>query len=320
MYEINASLTKENLLSKIDSYSIFKYYCNNFKKIGKPFRSPFHEDAHPSAFIIYYNGDFMFKDFGGETLRAVDFVMKMYNLSFRDALEKINYDFGLNLDGKKGETIEFPEIEDEIIYEAFTSIIKVKKRDWNERDISYWGEFGIGYSTLKKFNVVPISFFSINDWMYKAAELAYSYEYYWEEGIFRRKIYQPLSKNKWYSNGGFVVQGEGMLPKYGDLLIITSSLKDVMALYELGYIAIAPTSETSFVPEIYFKKQNSRFKRIILFMDSDTTGIKRSLELNKKWQLDYILIPPVYNKKDISDFNKTYGKELSKILIKDLLK
>lgn len=320
MYEISADLSKENLLSRIDSYSIFKYYCPNFKKINKPFKSPFHEDKHPSAFVIYYEGDFLFKDFGGDSLRAIDFVMKMYNLSFRDALEKINYDFGLGLSGKEGTNVEIPELDDTIVYEKTTSIIKIKRRDWNEKDLSYWGSFGIGYKTLNKFNVVPISYFSINEYMYKAEELAYSYEYYWEDSIFRRKIYQPLSKNKWYSNGGNVVQGEGVLPKFGELLIITSSLKDVMTLYELGYIAIAPTSESTFVPDTYFEKQHKRFKKIILFMDSDTTGIKRSLELNRKWGLDYILIPKEYNKKDISDYSKTFGKEMTKLLLKTLIR
>lgn len=320
MYEISAVLSKENLLSKIDSYSIFKYYCPNFKKINKPFRSPFHEDKNPSAFVIHYDGDFLFKDFGGDSLRAVDFVMKMFNLSFRDALEKINYDFGLNLGGKQGEHVEIPEVEESVVYEKSTAIIKIKRRDWNEKDLAYWGSFGIMLETLNKFNVVPISYFSINGYMYKAAELSYSYEYYWENDIFRRKIYQPLSKAKWFSNGGDVVQGEGMLPKSGDLLIITSSLKDVMVLYQLGYTAIAPTSESTFVPDKYFEKQTNRFKKIILFMDSDAAGIKQSLKFNEKWGLDYILIPRDINKKDVSDFNRAYGYESSVLLLNKLLK
>ena len=318
MYEITADLSKENLLSKIDSYNIFKYYCSEFKSVGKPFRSPFREDKHPSAFIIHYNGDLLFKDFGGDSLRAVSFVMKLFNLTFRDALEKINFDFNLGLNGNWSNNLI--ELEENIyIPEKDTTIIRIKKRDWNELDISYWNSFGIQISTLNSFNVVPISFFSINDYMFKAAELSYSYEYYWYEDVFRRKIYQPLSKDKWYSNGGYVVQGEGMLPKEGDLLIITSSLKDVMTLYELGYTAIAPTSETSFVPATYFEKQNKRFKRIIVFMDSDDTGIKRSIELNKRWNLEYILIPKEYERKDISDFNKKYGREKSKKLLRNLI-
>lgn len=319
MYEITATLSKENVLSRIDSYNIFKYYCPNFKTIGKPFRSPFREDKHPSSFIIHYDGDLLFKDFGGESLRAISFVMKLFNLTFRDALEKINFDFNLGLNGNwSNNSIELENI---IIPEKDITTIRIKKRDWDESDLLYWNSFSILTSTLIKFNVVPISFFSINDYMFKAAELAYSYEYYWQDSVFRRKIYQPLSKDKWYSNGGDVVQGEGMLPKEGDLLIITSSLKDVMTLYELGYTAIAPTSETSFVPDIYFEKQSSRFKSKLLFFDSDDTGIKRSKELSEKWNINYILIPRENDKdpKDISDFVKRNGKSFAKKLIEQIL-
>lgn len=318
MYEINAVLSKENILSKVDSYNLFKYYCPGFNKIGKAFKSPFHEDKHPSAFIIYYEGDLLFKDFGGDSMRAIDFVMRYFNLTFRDALEKINFDFNLGLDGTWSNK-DITLFDNIIIPEKEITVIKIKKRDWDEKDLLYWIAFEISRDTLELFNVVPISYFSINDYMIKAAEYAYCYNYYWKDKVFRRKIYQPFSEDKWYSNGGDVVQGEGVLPKEGELLIITSSLKDVMTLYELGYTAIAPTSETSFVPDIYFEKQKSRFKKIIVFLDSDETGLKRSIELYEKWKLPYILIPKEYNKKDISDFNKTYGNKESIQLINNLI-
>ena len=54
-------------------------------------------------------------------------------------------------------------------------------------------------------------------------------------------------------------------------------------------------------------------------MDSDDTGIKRSIELNKRWNLEYILIPKEYERKDISDFNKKYGREKSKKLLRNLI-
>lgn len=304
-YKINATLSKENILSKVGSYRIFKRYCNNFIKPDKAFKSPFREDKHPSAFITGYNGDFLFKDFGGESLRAIDFVSKLYNLSFRETLEKINIDFGLGLDGRTGE-VYVEDIKDLVYIEKEKTVIKVKRRAWEQKDIDFWMSFGISVYILELFNVYPISHFSINGYVIIAADLSYSFDYYWEDNIFRRKIYQPLSKDKWYSNGGDIVQGEGMLPKSGELLIITSSLKDVMTLYSLGYTAIAPTSEVSFVPDAYIKKQNKRFKRIVLFMDSDETGIKRNKELSEKWNLEYIYIPKEYDKKDISDYNRYY--------------
>ena len=63
MYRVTPSLTVDNILKKITSYDIFRKYCLEFKEIGKAFHSPFRTDKHPSAFIIYYNGDLLFKDF-----------------------------------------------------------------------------------------------------------------------------------------------------------------------------------------------------------------------------------------------------------------
>jgi hypothetical protein len=319
MYGIYRDLTKENIFSKINSYNIFKTYCEGFEQIGKAFKSPLRPDGdkHPSAFIIMYNGDLMFKDFGKGSYRAIPFVMERFNLTFNEALQKINEDFYLGLGGLKSlktglkmQIYDPPELK-----EKEPSVISIKRRTFNSDDDKYWMQYYIKQSTLSLFNVFPISNFSINEHLYFSDKLSYSYDYYWEDQIFRRKIYQPLSYNKWYSNGGAIVQGEGMLPKEGDLLIITSSLKDVMALYELGYTAIAPTSESTFVPDNYFMKQNNRFKRIILFMDSDEAGIKANIRLSEKWKLDYILIPEGYYSKDISDLIKNHGTESAKKLL-----
>ena len=37
MFEVKEKLTKENILSRIDEYSIFKAYCPNFKEIETGF-------------------------------------------------------------------------------------------------------------------------------------------------------------------------------------------------------------------------------------------------------------------------------------------
>jgi len=321
MYRISLSLTVDNIFKKLSSYDIFKRYCPGFKEVSKAFHSPFRTDKHPSAFIVYYNGDLLFKDFGGDSLRAIAFVSKLFDLTFPETLKKINSDFGLGLENGEINNSKF-ENSKITIYDKDDLLIKIKKRNWEQKDLDYWFQYGITSTTLKLFDVCPISHYSLNGFIEIAENFSYSYNYYWENGIFRRKIYQPFSsKKKWINNGGKVVQGEGMLPKSGDLLIITSSLKDVMTLYELGYIAIAPTSETSFIPELYFEKQSSRFKSKILFFDSDDTGIKRSKELSEKWNINYILIPRENDKdpKDISDFVKRNGENSAKKLIEQIL-
>lgn len=61
------------------------------------------------------------------------------------------------------------------------------------------------------------------------------------------------------------IQGARQLPKDGDdLLIIQKSMKDVMCMYELGIIAIAPNSENLFLNDIQLEKVKNKFKRIIV--------------------------------------------------------
>jgi hypothetical protein len=326
MYGIFQELNKENILKKIDSFNLFKYYCPGFHHFGKKFRSPLRpgEDKTPSASIIFYHGDLLFKDFGDDhSYRAIPYVIKYLGLSYRETLQKINCDFQLGLGGQYinyNEPIIRETLPEDQKIERDVFNIKIKRRTWNDEDYDlWWNKYKISQSTLEKFNVCPISNFAINDYFYFAEPLAYSYNYYWENKVFRRKIYQPFSINKWYNNGGLVVQGEGMLPRSGDLLIITSSLKDVMALYEMGYVAIAPTSEKTFVPEKYFYKQHGRFSRILLFMNSDSSGMEANIKLSEKWKLDYIYIPLQYKIKDISDFVDFKSQEEAKHLLKTLL-
>lgn len=318
-YGIQKPLSKENVISKVDSFNIFKKYCEGFEAYGKKFRSPLRStDKNPSACVIFYEGDLLFKDFGEKSYRAIDFVARLHGLTFREALQKINVDFDLQLksnmpyvsSGTKVVLYDMPEY-----IETTNSIIKIKRSEWEHQDIEYWKQYGICRDTLDKFSVRPISHFTINDHLYFSDSLSYSYDYYIEEEIYRRKIYQPYSIYKWFSNGGLIVQGEGMMPKLGDLLIITSSLKDVMCLYELGYTAVAPPSEMVFLPEKYFAKQRERFNKIIIFMDNDETGMRRNIELSKQFGLQYIHTPIMSPYKDISDYRKSNSFEETKQLL-----
>jgi len=329
LYGFGEELTKDNLYKKISSFDIFKYYCRNFSSVKKQFASDLRVgDNNPSACIAFIRGDLMYTDFGtGKSYRAIPYVMEKFGLSYRNTLEKINSDFGLEL-GEYGKEITktsltIPKIHTKPDFtEKLPTIIDRKIRKFNAADEKFWGQYGIKLSTLRLFNIDAISHFWINGRVFKADDLCYSYNYYLEKGVYRRKIYQPYNTKgfKFISNGGLVVAGEIILPREGELLIITKAFKDVLCLYELGYTAIAPTSETSFVPEQYFYKQKSRFENIVLLYDSDNTGIKFSKEFSVKYNIPYIIVPYEKDVKDISDYVKKYGIEQSKQLLTTKLK
>ena len=134
------------------------------------------------------------------------------------------------------------------------------------------------------------------------------------------KIYRPLASKytKWRTNlTNRHVQGLAEIPKEGgDLLIITKSLKDVMCLYEMGFSAISPSSETTFIPEDMLKSLRSKWKHIVIMYDRDKTGMKTAREYSKKYKLDAIFVHKKFNSKDISDAVKANGF----IVVRDWLK
>lgn len=142
-------------------------------------------------------------------------------------------------------------------------------------------------------------------------------------------MYRPLATkaNKWKSSCNIKdVQGYLQLPPKGDIVFITSSLKDIMVLYELGYPSIAFSSELipttgdngKFVESIILQLK-SRFKHVILYLDSDETGKTHSKKIEKKYGIDYILNPD-NSPKDISDYILKYSRRKTKRMLNKLIK
>lgn len=74
-----------------------------------------------------------------------------------------------------------------------------------------------------------------------------------------------------------------MLPKMGEYLVVTKSLKDVMTLYNLGIPAIAPISENCFLSKAQYHRLKERFKHIILLYDNDRPGLRAMISIKKKF-------------------------------------
>ena len=125
------------------------------------------------------------------------------------------------------------------------------------------------------------------------------------------KIYRPLASKytKWRTNlTNRHVQGLAELPQEGgDLLIITKSLKDVMCLYEMGYHAIAASSETTFIPEDILQSLRSKWKHIVILYDRDRTGMANARQYSKQYKFDAFFVNKKFKAKDISDAVRDNG-------------
>lgn len=328
-FHVRPELTIENILKRVSSYEIFRRYCKNFKEVGSMFKSEFREDKNASCCIEYIHGDLLYKDFGENSYRFFGYVMRKYNLTFRQALMKINDDFNLGLGYKpKNTNINTREL---IVVPSFKekarSIIKIKQRQWTQEDVAYWKKYEIPIKLLEEYNVKSISHYWIinskGDKMFANNSIGFSYEYYWHNDIFLRKLYFPYAnqEGKWISNvDNTIVQGWNLLPKEGgDILFITKSFKDVMIFKLLGFWAVAPNNERSFIPKkVFEEKIKIRWKRIIIWYDNDATGIEGAEKFSKEFGIEYYH-NPFDTPKDPSDFVELYGLQVFKELVDNII-
>ena len=293
-------MSLRDLLEKLDDYTIYSYYIGKFKP-GKLMNSPLRTDDKMPSFAIFpgKDGVLFFKDHGtGESGNALKFVKIYKNIQTRDQLEKELLRIIRNTNPN--------ETKRRNTYQASTTVpvdIGIVRQPFTEVDKKYWKQFHISIETLRKFNVFSIKHFLCNRVVrgtYKEDSPMYAYKVY-----DKFKIYRPLASKytKWRTNlTNRYVQGLAELPQEGgNLLIITKSLKDVMCLYEMGFSAIAASSETTFIPEDILKSLKRKWRNIILLYDRDRTGMLKSREYSKKYGLDCIFVHKKFKAKDVSD-------------------
>lgn len=320
-------LTIENVRSEVNSYDLFKYYCAPFQNVNSRFCSELREDKHPTCCIQAYEGKFFYKDFAtGESFDDIGYIKHKYGIDFKKALAYINRDFNLNLGGQNIEglpTMQFFGIPDKEInvndYIKESAKIEVQIRKWSIHDKSYWNErYQFSVKQLQFFRVFPLSYFWINSKIYSCKKNSYGYFMGTKNDLEKWKIYQPLEpkKKKWFSNIGKTdVQGYDQLPKTGNVIYITSSMKDVVTLRKLGFYAVAPSAESTIIPDDIIEELRSRFQKLIIFYDNDEPGIRASSKHAKLYSAQELSIPITAGVKDPSDFVDKYSyEELLKIM------
>jgi hypothetical protein len=325
-------LTKENILKHVDSYQLFQAYCKNFSAIDRMFKSEFRKDTRPSCHIIMWEGDLLYKDFGEpQGYRVFDYIARKFNTDFQGALSIINQDFGLGLGSSASigvnASMETPEKVhfDVKQFERQPTIIEIEPRRWTKLDREYWAQYEIPPLLLKYHKIYSIASYRIDSrfkdnafYRVNPYQLAYSFEYYWHKGVFRRKLYFPQTKGRYRfitNVNNTIVQGWTLLPKNKqDILFITKSYKDILTFNMLGYWAIAPNNEHSFIPEQVMEKLKKRFSNIYVWFDNDEGGIDGAKGFAEKFNLPFTH-NPVGEPKDPSDFVKEYSsKEFDKLV------
>ncbi len=319
---VKPQITKEYILSKVSQESIFNFYTGMEVTSKKLQLSPFRADNKVTVSFYRSKNDIVYlHDFAtNEHISCFQAVMKLFNLNYYQALDKIAADFKLT-DNYSPDTqrIEFqPELQ-----ENKSSIIQCQIKEYTVEELEWWKSFGINQKLLKKFHIFSIKHVFLNgDLKFTSSDKNPIYGYYFgkdKNGNEQWKIYFPL-RTEFRFLGNLkkkVLQGYKQLPKKDDLLVITKSMKDVVSMYGFGINAVAPNSETLFISDKQLEEFKSRFKYILVLYDNDRPGKHNLWKIRKDHpELNYFCMPKTLEK-DFTDTIAKYGVEKMRELIND---
>lgn len=323
------NLTAEAILSKITEYDIYKFYSPVPFELGRPFSSPLRVDRDPSFVIkvskdsgYVYHMDFVHPEHAGNSFK---FVQQLYahpdgtNLSYNEALQKIDRDFqlGISPGTVEGDYKAITNKYDQPQEIKLPPFITITPRNFTLEELKYWNDYHIDISELKKYDIYAIDslyvdFKRITNPMQRL-RFAYRYEH---EGKELWKIYTPLIKKecgyKWFTNVPIDVM-EGMNNiDYTRPLIITKSRKDLIITRKFIENSGAGQNESPVAinPQNIEPLQQSP-ENVYMFFDNDDPGVAASKFFTDTYNFKYLNIPRKFldlkGVKDISDLSKTFG-------------
>lgn len=347
-------LTKQYILSNVSQITIFSTYLNISDKIiqycidtGDLIKSPLRDDNHPTCGFKYdKKGKLKFRDFAGyfwgDCFDLVAYVMSYTYGHHVDVSNKHDFIKILTHITFVFKDIFYGQEKDiNLLFEIDNSISKIKRskniielvsREWNDKDVEYWKQFGIGLKDLNINFVIPIDQFYINrkinpepKYYYDDKDPCYGYILGQDrQGIYNVKLYFPYrtkSYNRFICNCNHL-EGIVQLERNDyDVIILTKSTKDRISINSAlrRYNSLYGDSLTinigciNIPHEAYHLKQNeyvwlaSKLKEngfIVSLMDNDRTGKIEALWLRKKYGIYPVLIPKKYNSKDFSELVK----------------
>ena len=278
---------------------------------SKKIKNPFRGDNSPGCFFKLYNNSLYFVDFGNMPthMNYIDVLKLYYNCSTEEAIKK----------SKDINSLPSYEFKKEL-YIPKQNNYSVVNKEFSEFELEYWNQYNISKEILEKFEVESVSQVWNNSLLeFSAKKTSPIFSYKENQKLF--KIYNPLGfiEQKFRSVCPIV---EGLSKAEGEVLFLTSSYKDVMALYSIGFTAAAPSSESSYkYLEQHKEELFNKYKYIYIYFNNDETGKKYSkklsLEVDKRFK--YINNPDMLPK-DPSDLIKKNGIELLKEIINEKFK
>ncbi len=267
-------------------------------------RSFLTNDSNPSLWLYFKKGQYKWKDFSsGQGGGPIDLVMEKEKLNFVQACNKVTNDYNtyVRINGH----YRAPEIS--VSLSAYNLTAKHEIRDWNRHDHDFWwGRFGLREKKCDHYCIMPLDWYQLQKISeekiieYKPRQGENIYGYFNIKGDLYQ-IYQPYNKEMKFIKLERQIQGEDQLKGEADVLIIGSSLKDIMCTtnYGLEIEAVAPPSETTFLSQHEISHFKTWYPYVFTMFDNDPAGIKAMLRYKELYDIDYIYMP---FQKDIAEF------------------
>lgn len=311
-------------ISEIPIEWIFEHYLNLSEKLDGQdikIRSVFKLEKTPSM-CVYYDVncfEYRFKDFSsGYQGNGINLVKYLFNIEYHEGIVKIENDYSEFI---KYNIIHVPtEIK---AYDRF-KVTDFQIRHWNNLDEYFWRGYKINSNLLAYYNVSPLEYFTMSKEETDGTPTIittsrnYLYGYFRDDGTLY-KIYLPRTPDKKFVKVENYIQGVDQLVGK-DYLIITSSLKDLMAFTRLGIQnaeSIAPDSENSMIAESVIIKLKAKYKKVIVLFDNDEAGKASMLKYKERYNLDFINLG---YEKDLSDTVKAHGVDFTRDVLLKLIK
>lgn len=307
LYEIKQKITKDWILDKVSQEQVMEHYLCVPIQTRNKFKSPLREDKNPSCSFFYSKqGKLYFRDFSNDkSLDCFDVACQVTGLPFKEVLRQVVSDMNLQSESFIVKNYDhLNAVKEEAKRDTQITIAPLLKNDQWALDAhakSFWLEYGITPSTLRKFKVFQLHLAYVNGsrvFTYNGLEPAFAY--YFDAGFF--KLYFPHSTGTRFMQNTTQIQGLQQLPSRGNLLVITKSMKDVMVFSEYGVHAIAPQSESYTFSDEDVLDWSKRFSRIVIVYDFDYTGVTNANKWRKKYGWEYRFVERA---KDISDLYKS---------------
>lgn len=307
-------LRTRNLITSINdvpSNWIYEFYLSLFGELnGQNITklSIFNPNDKRPSFNLYWTGiekGYMWKDFSvGKGGNAIELVKELKKVDYQSACIIIINDFNKY-------TLNNKYVSDTLINEKVTFKLKsFKLRKWNSFDKDYWTSYGFNSKMLEYYNIFPLSEYTLERTDGRTVNIVNTNIY----GFFNKKkklykIYQPLNREYKFCMIEQYIQGLDQLTYKKDYLVITSSMKDGIALRSLKFNNIefvAPSGESVLLPEDFIKTAKEKYKGICTLFDNDEAGIIAMRKYKEAFNLPGFIFK---YEKDIADACKVYGQK-----------